>query len=141
MEDELSSIAATTEQLDELGQHFECVWFYLKAKCIIIENVVALLHVHFSSPVFVIARILFPKLSWPGGREGTFRSSSQAATCLPRTVEVLSCPLLLQNVKQGALNTNFCSLLFDPTGNQTGVSTVSVADILSTLHWLVVDFC
>ena len=25
--------------------------------------------------------ILFPKLPWPGDSEGTFRSSSQAATC------------------------------------------------------------
>ena len=27
--------------------------------------------------------ILFTKLSWPGDSEGTFRSSSQAATCPP----------------------------------------------------------
>ena len=31
--------------------------------------------------------ILFTKLHWPGDSEGSFRSSSQAATCLPHTAE------------------------------------------------------
>ena len=48
--------------------------------------------------------ILFTKLPWPGDSEGTFQSSSNAATCLPHAVEashsVLSLKLL--NVKQGS---------------------------------------
>ena len=35
--------------------------------------------------------ILFTKLPWPGDSEGTFRSSSQAATCLPHTAEASHC--------------------------------------------------
>ena len=36
--------------------------------------------------------IFFTKLPWPGDSEGTFRSLSQAATCLPHTVEASHCP-------------------------------------------------
>ena len=36
--------------------------------------------------------ILFTKLPWPGDSEGTFWSSSQAATCLPHTAEASHSP-------------------------------------------------
>ena len=35
--------------------------------------------------------ILFTKLPWPGDSKGAFRSSSQAATCLPHTMEASHC--------------------------------------------------
>ena len=36
--------------------------------------------------------ILFTKWPWPGDGEGTFRFSSQAATCLPHMAEASHCP-------------------------------------------------
>ena len=65
--------------------------------------------------------ILFTKLPWPGDNEGTFRSSSQAATCPPvyhtrrrlRTVPSI--------VEHQAVNTDVYSPWFDPTGNRTRV--------------------
>ena len=36
--------------------------------------------------------ILFTKLPWPGDNEGTFRFSSQAATCLPHTAGLHTVP-------------------------------------------------
>ena len=65
--------------------------------------------------------ILLSKLPWPRESKGTVRSSSQAATCLPDTVDASYCPL------QGSCEYQFCSLWFNPIGNGT-----SVADALST---------
>ena len=42
--------------------------------CILIVIVIAICNCNY---------ILFTKLPWPGDSEGTFRSSSQAATCPP----------------------------------------------------------
>ena len=47
--------------------------------------------------------ILFTKLPWPGDSEGTFRSLSQAATCLPHTVEGLHTVLLIAESQVGQL--------------------------------------
>ena len=33
--------------------------------------------------IVIVITFLFTKLPWPGDSEGTFRSSSQAATCPP----------------------------------------------------------
>ena len=45
------------------------------------------------------------KLTWPEDSERTFRSSSQAATCLPHTVEALqfTLSLLIAERKAGKL--------------------------------------
>ena len=53
--------------------------------------------------------ILFTKLPWPGDSEGTFRSSSQAATCSPvyHTRRRLHTALYLLNVKQGSCEYQF----------------------------------
>ena len=45
--------------------------------------------------------ILFTKLPWPGDSKGTFRSSSQAATCpvptcQPHTAELRTVPLIAE---------------------------------------------
>ena len=40
--------------------------------------------------------ILFTNLPWPGDSEETFRSLSQAATCLPHMVEASHCPLIAE---------------------------------------------
>ena len=40
--------------------------------------------------------VLFNKLPWPEESDGIFRSSSQAATCLPHTVEASHCPLIVE---------------------------------------------
>ena len=65
--------------------------------------------------------ILFTKLPWPGDSEGTFWSSSQAATCLPHTAEASHCPFICWTSSREAVNTNFYDLLFDPTVNRTRV--------------------
>ena len=46
---------------------------------------------------------------------------SQAATCLPLTAEAPHCPFNCWTSSREAVNTNFYSLWFDPTGNQTWV--------------------
>ena len=58
-------------------------------------------------------------MSWPGDSEGTVQSSSQAATCPPHTAEASHCPLNCWTPSREAVNTNFSSLWFDPTRNQT----------------------
>ena len=40
--------------------------------------------------------ILFTKLPWPGDSEGTFWSSSQAATCLPHRRRLHTLPLIVE---------------------------------------------
>ena len=67
---------------------------------------------------------LFTKLPWPGDSEGTFRSSSQAATCPPvyhTRRRLHTVPLIAERQAWKAVNTNFYSLRFDPTGNRTRV--------------------
>ena len=99
--------------------------------------------------------ILFTKLPWPGDSEGTFRSSSQAATCPPvyhtrrrlhtvpliaeRQAGKLCGTYQLLNVKQGSCEYQF--LVFGLT--RPGIepkSTALVADALSlrpliSYHW------
>ena len=41
-------------------------------------------------------------LPWSGNSLGTFRSSSQAATCLPFAAEASRCPFLMLRVIQGS---------------------------------------
>ena len=69
--------------------------------------------------------ILFTKLPWSGDSEGTFRSSSQAATFPPvyHTRRRLHTVSLI--AERQAVNTNFCSLWFDPTGKRTQVYNFS----------------
>ena len=43
----------------------------------------------------LLIKSLFTKLPWPGDSEGTFRSSSQAATSIPHTVKASHYPFLL----------------------------------------------
>ena len=67
---------------------------------------------------------LFTKLPWPGDSEGTFRSSSQAATCPPvyhTRRRLHTVPLIAESQARKAVNTNFYCLWFDPTGNRTRV--------------------
>ena len=72
---------------------------------------------------------LFVKLPWPGDCEGTFRFSSQDATC----PSVYHTRRRLHTVpfndwwtsNRKTVNTNFYSLLFNPTGNWTGVHRFS----------------
>ena len=88
-------------------------------------------------PRNVISPSLFTKLPWPGDCEGSFRSSSQAATCPSvytrwrhHTV------LLLLNVKLEAVNTNFYSLWFYPTGIRTRVYRFSSRRFMhSSTNW------
>ena len=42
---------------------------------------------NFVISIIIMAAFSFTKLLWPGDSEGTFRSSSQAATCLLHMVE------------------------------------------------------
>ena len=68
--------------------------------------------------------ILFTKLPWPGDSEGTFRSSSQAATCPPvyhTRRRLHTVPLIAERQAGKLVNTNFYSLWFDPTENRTRV--------------------
>ena len=75
--------------------------------------------------------ILFTQLPWPGDNEGTFRSSRQAATCLPHTAEAIYCPFNCWTSSREAVITDFYSLWFDRPGIEPE-STASVADVLST---------
>ena len=69
--------------------------------------------------------ILFAKMPWPGYSKGTLRSSSQAATCpahLSTTHREASlCALQCWTSSRKAVNTDFCSLWYDPTRNRTRV--------------------
>ena len=60
-------------------------------RCIAIVTLIdiKLLHLHLKTT----------KLPRPGDSEGTFRSSSQAATCLPHIVEDSNCPFPLRTGK------------------------------------------
>ena len=72
--------------------------------------------------------ILFTELPWPGDSEGTFRSSSQAATC-PSVYHTRwrlhTVPFNAERQAGEAVNTNFCSLWFDPTESRTQVLRLS----------------
>ena len=46
-----------------------------------------------SHRVEIVTTSLFATLPWPGDKERTLRSSNQAVTGLPHTVEVSHCPL------------------------------------------------
>ena len=70
-------------------------------------------------------------LTLPKDSEGTFRSSSQVATCLPHTAEVHTVPLIVE--RQAGINfyfyillfivlINFYSLWFNPTGNRAQIN-------------------
>ena len=65
--------------------------------------------------------ILFTELPWPGDSEGTFRSSSQAATCPPvyHTRRRLYTVHFNAECQENFVNTNFYNLWFDPTRNRT----------------------
>ena len=68
--------------------------------------------------------ILLTKLPWPGDSEGTFWSSSQAATCPPvyhTRRRLHTVPLIAERQTGKFVNTNFYRLWFDPTGNRTRV--------------------
>ena len=73
---------------------------------------------------------LFTKLLWPGDSEGTFRSSSQAATCLPHTANASNCLFIAERQAEKLLIPVFC-LWFNPEGIKLRF-TASVADALST---------
>ena len=67
--------------------------------------------------------IFFTKLPWPGDSEGTFRSSSQAATCpsVYHTRWRLHTVPLIAERQAGSCEYQFFSLWFDSTGNRTRV--------------------
>ena len=50
-----------------------------------------------------------------------FESSCNLPTYLPHTAEASYCPFNCGTSSREAVNTNFCSLSFDPTGNRTQV--------------------
>ena len=50
-----------------------------------------------------------------------FESSCHLPTCLPHTAEASHCPFNCWTSSREAVNTNFYSLWFDPTGNRTRV--------------------
>ena len=52
----------------------------------------------------------------------SFRFSSQAATCLPHTVEAAYCLYNAERQTRETVNASFYSVWFDPTGNQTRVN-------------------
>ena len=94
-------------------------------------------------PVIVIT---FYSPSWLGQEIGTFRSSSQTATCLPRTIEALTLSLLFCWTScREAVNTNFSSPWFDPTGNQTQVfrfsnfyTNFNLLPVIVLLQWVLI---
>ena len=63
-------------------------------------------------------------MPWLGDSEGSFRSSSQAATC-PHVYhtwwDLHTVPFNCWTSSREAVNSNFYSLWFDPTGNRTKV--------------------
>ena len=72
--------------------------------------------------------VLFNKLPWPGYSEGTFRSSSQAATCPPvyhKWQRLYIVPLIAERSfncpSMEAENTDFYSLWLNPIRNRTPV--------------------
>ena len=80
---------------------------------------------------YIANYVLFTKFSWPGDSEGTFRSSSQAATCLLHTAKVSHCLFLLLTVKQGSFEYQFFVFSLTRPGIELE-STISAADTLST---------
>ena len=71
---------------------------------------------------------LFTKLPWPGDSEGTFRSSSQTATCPPghhtrRRLHTLS--FYCWTSSRENVNIKFYSFWFHPIGNRTPVNHFS----------------
>ena len=78
--------------------------------------------------------ILFTKLPWPGDSEGTFRSSSQAATCPPvdHTQRRLHTVPLIAERQAGKLWIPIFIVFGMTRPRIEPESTVSVADALST---------
>ena len=78
--------------------------------------------------------ILFTKLPWPGDREGTFRSSSQAATCpsVYHTQWRLHTVPLIAERQAGKLRIPIFIVFGLTRPGIEHVSTASVADALST---------
>ena len=80
----------------------------------------------------IVIESLFIKLPWPGESEGTFRSSSQAATCPPLAVEASQCLFLIVNSSSEDVNRNFTLLGLTRPGIEP-TPIVSVVDALFTL--------
>ena len=71
-----------------------------------------------------------------------FESSCHPPTCLPHTLEASHCPFNCWTSSREAVNTNFYSLWFDPTGNRTRVyrfssrrSIHSTTDRFNMVYW------
>ena len=60
-------------------------------------------------------------MPWPGDKEGNFRTSSQAAICLPHTAVASHRPFNCWTSRRETLNSNFYSYCFNPTGNRNCV--------------------
>ena len=65
--------------------------------------------------------ILFNKLPWPGAAKGPFGLQVMLPSCLLHTAEAQHCPYNCWTSSRKAVNTNFCSLWFHPTGNRIRV--------------------
>ena len=88
----------------------------------------------------IVITFYSPSCLGQGTAKGPFRSSSQAATCLPHTAKSSYCPFNCWTSSREAVNTNFYSLWYDPTGNRTQVyrfssrrSTHSTTDRLNLI--------
>ena len=66
-----------------------------KYRCVISFNLVSLKAIVVVINV-ILSTFYSPSCFWPGDNKGTFRSSSQAATCLPHSVEASHCPLIAE---------------------------------------------
>ena len=94
----------------------------------------------FSPRWLVFSSILFTKLSWRGDSEGTFRSSSQAATCPPvyhTRWRLYTVPLIADHQAGKLWIPIFVEFGLTRSGIEP-VGTVSVADALST--WPLIGF-
>ena len=58
---------------------------------------------------------------WQQKDLSVFESSCHLPTCLPHIMEASHCPFNCWTSSREAVNTNFSSLWFDPTGNRTRV--------------------
>ena len=84
-----------------------------------------------SVEILIAVTCLITKLPWLGDSEEAFRSSIQAATCLPHMVEASHCHFNYWMSIKEAVNTSFSSF-FSTLPEIESESTVSVADALST---------
>ena len=77
-----------------------------------------------TNSIVTVIIFLFTKLPWPGDSRGTFQSSNQAGAC-PSVYHtrwrLYTVPFKRWMSSREAVNTNFDSLWFDPTGNRTRV--------------------